>query len=422
MKKLLKSDFIRSIVLLTTGTALAQVFNLAASPFLTRIYSAEEMGELGLYMRIIGFLTVAATLRYELAFPLPKRDNEAFLLYRLAFKYTKVILIAISVGLGLYQLVFPADFSLVVLFALAIVSSLFVVFTNAGTSWSIRKGNFKPISKAKVINSGVANILKWSFGMFGWGSVGLMVASLIGFVVSSSYFIKDYFKMKSISPRYSPKRMTVLGRRYKDFPLVSFPHALIDVLRDLILGFCIAIVFSKAIFGYFNHSFIMLRLPLVLVGTSIGQVFFNRCSEMVNRGEDIYGLLKKTMVQLIGLSIIPFTLVFFFGEPLFSFVFGEEWGQAGKYSEIMAIWIGLNFINSPLSNIPMIINRQREFFVLGLINTGIQLIGFLVLPYVIGNTEDDFITILWIVSITQAVFLAGVSLITLYYSKQVKTR
>ena len=217
-------------------------------------------------------------------------------------------------------------------------------------------------------------------------------------------------------------RTKVLARRYKDFPLISFPHSMIDVGRDLLLGIFIASIFSKAIFGYFNHSFTMLRLPLVIIGASIGQVFFNRCSEMVNRGESIHALLKKTMLQLVLLSIVPFTVIFLFGEPLFAFVFGEEWGVAGRYSEIMALWLGMNFINSPLSNIPMVINRQREYFILGLINTGIQLFCFLVLPYVIGTSEDSFVTILWVVSISQAVFLGIVSLITLRYSQNYRAR
>lgn len=422
MKFLKKSEFIKSIVVLTTGTVLAQILNLVAAPVLTRIYSPEEMGELGLYMRIVGFLSAAATLRYEMSFPLPVSDKDSFLLYRLTVRYTKIILIASMIaGLG-YFAIQPQGISILLLFVFSVVGSFFLVFTNAGTSWSIRKAKFKPISNAKVVNAGLGNGMKWIFGLAGWGGLGLIFGTLAGQAVSSWIFIKDYFNLKKLFPVYSKMRMKVLGRRYKDFPLVSFPHSMIDVGRDLLLGVFISVIFSKAIFGYFNHSFTMLRLPLVVIGASIGQVFFNRCSEMVNKGENIHGLLKKTMLQLVLLSLVPFTVIYLFGEPLFAFVFGEEWGVAGHYSEIMAIWLGMNFINSPLSNIPLIINRQREYFVLGLINTGIQLFCFLILPSFIGNSEEDFLTILWIVSIAQALFLVLVALITLYYSRSIKVR
>ena len=78
--KKLNSDFLKSVLVLVSGTVLAQAIGYLVSPFLTRIYSAEEMGELGMYMRLVGFFSALATARFELAIPLPKRDNHSFLL------------------------------------------------------------------------------------------------------------------------------------------------------------------------------------------------------------------------------------------------------------------------------------------------------------------------------------------------------
>ena len=75
-----------------------------------------------------------------------------------------------------------------------------------------------------------------------------------------------------------------------------------------------------------------------------------------------------------------FTLIFFFGGDLFAFVFGEEWYQSGKLSEIMAPWLMLNFVLSPLSTIPLVLNKQGTFFLLGLSASLLQLAGFLFLP------------------------------------------
>jgi O-antigen/teichoic acid export membrane protein len=161
----------------------------------------------------------------------------------------------------------------------------------------------------------------------------------------------------------------------------------------------------------------VLRLPLMFIGVSIGQVFFNRCSEMINKGEEIYDLLRRTLVLLFGLSIVPFLLVMLFGGPLFELVFGQNWGESGAYSQIMAMWLMLNFVHSPISNIPIILQRQKEYFMFGLISTFIQLAGFGILPLIIGTGREDFIQILWIVSGLMTLYHVLIILFSLRYAK-----
>ena len=62
--KLHKRDFVKSVAVLMIGTILAQLFSFLISPILTRIYTPEEMGDLNLYLRIVGFLSVLATARF----------------------------------------------------------------------------------------------------------------------------------------------------------------------------------------------------------------------------------------------------------------------------------------------------------------------------------------------------------------------
>jgi teichuronic acid exporter len=89
------------------------------------------------------------------------------------------------------------------------------------------------------------------------------------------------------------------------------PHAIMDLSRDLLMAVLILELFSKEDFGLYDHSYRMLRLPLVFVGVAIGQVFFQRCAEMYNQGQDITHLIKKAIRTLTLLSIVPFGFIFF---------------------------------------------------------------------------------------------------------------
>ena len=73
----MKSDFVRHVVTLMTGTAVAQAIPIAMSPILTRIYTPEDFGLFALYMSTSALLAEVATGRYELAIMLPKKDEDA---------------------------------------------------------------------------------------------------------------------------------------------------------------------------------------------------------------------------------------------------------------------------------------------------------------------------------------------------------
>ena len=155
----------------------------------------------------------------------------------------------------------------------------------------------------------------------------------------------------------------------------------------------------------------MLRLPIMIVGASMSQVFFNRISEYKKQSRRIYPIFKKLLITLTLLSIVPFTVIYLFGGEIFSFVFGNKWLLSGKLSEIMAPWLMINFILSPLSTIPLVFNKQKQFFILGLIASILQLGGFFILPKFFNSSSNQIFYVFSIVSWLQVVM----SIFIVYY-------
>jgi len=57
----------------------------------------------------------------------------------------------------------------------------------------------------------------------------------------------------------------------------------------------------------------------------------------------------------------------FWGEEIFSFVFGEPWQNAGTYAQVMVPWLFAKSIFSPISSIPIVLQKQRQLFAFTLI-------------------------------------------------------
>ena len=56
---------------------MAQFLLVMASLLLTRLYSPQDFGLLAVYVSMLAIILLLASLRYDLAIPLPKNDNEA---------------------------------------------------------------------------------------------------------------------------------------------------------------------------------------------------------------------------------------------------------------------------------------------------------------------------------------------------------
>ncbi len=414
----LKSDFFRSITVLMSGTIAAQVIGYLVSPVITRIYTPEEMGELGLYMRIVGFLSAVVTARFELSLLLPKHEGHAFLLYKLAIRIMIITSLVMILFLFIYYLFTIDQNSDTIIFALiALSSTIMVALINLGTNWSIRNDKFKQISLQRFINSSSSNGLKVVFGYLSFGSTGLLVASLIGYILSSFTYIRDYlFLATKKYKNYSVKKIRVLGMEHKQFPFVNLPHVLTDLGRDVLVGTIIVGLYSKETFGYFSLSYTMLKLPLVVIGASIGQVLYQKCTKLVNDNTPIYPFVKKAVLLLMSLSIVPFIIIFFFGEPLFVFVFGDQWATSGEYAQIMSVWLMMNFVISPLSGLPLILNRARDSFLVSVIGSIIQILGFIIIPIFLSSGQTLTLS-LYVVSISQAIYLIISVFIIMSYVK-----
>jgi O-antigen/teichoic acid export membrane protein len=403
IKKQLKSDYFKSLSVLLSGTLIAQVIGYAIAPLLTRLYTTAEMGELALYMRITGFIAAIATLRYESALPIPKNDGHSYLLYRISLLISFIVL-GIS-SILLISLIFAGvtpGFSWWYV-SLIILGSAAIVIINIGTNWSVRTGTFSLISRQKIINSLFSNTLKWCFAYFTLGYLGLILATFIGYFLSCFEFI---FSFRGLKKKYSKlrsrKKTWVLLKDHREFPLLNLPHILVDHGRDMLIATLILAYFSESIYGSFSHSYAMLRIPSMLIGVSLSQVFYNQAIKLYNENQRMLPLLKKTIGMLVGISIVPFTILFLYGEPIFAWIFGTNWSDAGSYSETMSFWLMVSFVISPISALPMILKKQKIAFVFGTISALIQIIPLFVIPEFFGKTNESFVLSLQVISYTQA--------------------
>jgi len=365
---------VKSVMVLTSGTVIAQIASYAVTPIITRLFTTEDFGEFGVFMRVVAFLTAIGTARYELTIPLPKLHQHAFLLFRLSLKIALITTgVSLLAGLAVWSF-YSSSVEMLAIVLLLSATTFFMIFKNIGTNWAIRNKVFRRISAVNITTSAATNTFKLAAGFWGWGAFGLICATFVGTTIGVFWFVKDFFSSKrNFKVLQSPRKMRWLSHHYREFPRVNLPHTLIDTTRELGIAFFLTYYLSTATFGAYDLSFKMLKIPLLLIGTSISQVLFQKASEKFADRSALYPLLRRVVIILLALSIVPFGVVFFAGTPLFAFVFGSEWEFSGTIAEALAPWLMMNFVASTISLIPSVIQELKWFFWVGVATSIIQL-------------------------------------------------
>lgn len=403
MSELKASNFINSVGILLSGTVVAQLLNVAFIPIITRIYTPEELGELGYYLRIVTFFAALVTMRLELALLSEKQINHRAAIMKFTVRWSMFLSFLLLVPLLIYFFVIkPDEIELWMLFFIPVGVALHALF-NIGTHWELASEKFRSISIARASQAVLVNSFKVGFGYMSYGALGLIISVISGLTLSLLVYLKGFAQLLNKNvPAVGSPRTKLLLKKHRDLYLFNLPHVVVDLFRDVILATLILYLFTDKEYGYFDHSFRVLKLPVAFIGAAIGQVLFTRASKRTMNEEKLSEWAGKIVIGLAALSILPFILIYLFGPQIFSFAFGDNWYEAGQLSSIMTWWLMLNFIVSPMAYLPVVLNKQRSFFVLNLIGTALLILSVYI-P-VTWLEIKDFREVIGVVSLVQVFY------------------
>lgn len=363
--------FLRDIFTLMVGTVISQLIPIIISPLLTRIYRPEDFGVFALYVAVTQMIAVIATARYELAIMIPEKDEDAQNLLVLSLIITVIITFTSFFIVWIFnsficRLVGNTQLSKWLYFVP--LSVLFLGIFQALNYWFNRHKNYRIISFSKIMQAVVNGIANLGLGVWLRGTVGLIVGIILGQLTAAGVLSGKFYKSSRNELNVvSKENIKQQAKLYSDFPKINSLHAFIDILQLSVVVFIISAFFESTIVGFYALTLRVLKTPLNFIGKAVAQVFYQRATESYNKGYDLRRLVKKTVIRLAIVSLPFFLVLFLFAPSIFSLVFGKEWVEAGRFTQILTPWLLLTFVYSPVSQIPLIVNKQRIYLVLGLV-------------------------------------------------------
>lgn len=366
-KAIKMNNFTRNITLLVSGSAFAQALNFVFSPVLTRLYTPDEYGLVSIFTAVLGSLSFIGSLNYELAIPIADDDDDAvnILLLSLMVLITTVSLINILLIFFKIQILsFLKAEELIKFFYFVPIALFLIGVYNILTQWAYRKKNFTSLTKTKVSQSVAQNIISIIFAVGGKGSIGLLIGKIVGQSAGISTLFSSLFKSEKNSIRSTNfHKIISLSKRYKEFPFFTTPRRYLgDVSISLPILFLTSF-FGKEIVGWFGLANSVMQIPMSLIGNAISNVYYAECATLKRSNpKKILSLSNKLLKTLMIIGGVPLLIMLVIGPQLFSFVFGIEWMNSGKFAQLLVFSVFFRFVFKPISNIFDIFEKQRVSF------------------------------------------------------------
>ena len=361
----LKSELIRNATVLITGTVLAQLISILLQPLIRRLFSPESFGVYSVYVSLIGIITVVSSLRYDDAIVLPKKDKGSINLIGLSIFFSFIInllllLILILAGEKIIPFLnIPHTLHVSILYLIPAGAFLFNTF-QALNFWLIRKRKFYSVSANKLVRRSSEGLSQVGFALIKIYN-GLIYSDLIGQVANVVTAAIQSFKNGLKFKYLSLNKLKYVVRKYSEFPKFNLIPAFMSACSYYIPAVFVNKFFSSEAAGYFDLSKLLLSIPLAFVASSFSSVLLQKISEKYQRRESFLNELKPVITIVILIALAEILLIMFFGESLFSFIFGEQWLTSGKISKILVWSFVLNFIVSSFSTIFVTMRKIKVY-------------------------------------------------------------
>lgn len=357
---LINSTFFKKAGVLAGGTAVAQAINIVSLPILSRIYTPADFGIYAVFLVLSSIGAVFGTLKYENAIIAVDTDEEAkectiFILRSSPF----IILLLLVLSLLAVHLIFQqySHYNMVL-----IGSALMIIFTSnfqALYYFNNRMSKYSLMTRGRMYAAAAIFIVSISVGLFHSGFEGLIVGSVSGSAVNFFYL---WSRTKELSFRQIMNGWESARNAAKKnirFPKNLIISSFIDRLSSQFHTLVFARYFSAGVAGSVSLHHRVVSLPTSIIGNAVGDVFKRDASDLLRNQGNCKELFLKTGITLFAIAIIPTIVLALFAPDLFVFVFGDNWKQAGEFSQVLSLPFLFGFVVSPLSSIIYLEDNQK---------------------------------------------------------------
>ncbi|MEX2310736.1 MAG: oligosaccharide flippase family protein [Pirellulales bacterium] len=357
------TKFVRSVVLLCGGTAARQVILLAFAPVLTRLYEPDDFGTLAIFVSVVSLVSTISALRYEMAIPLPACEFQAADVFALSLGLVVASVAATSLFLwllGEWIVSWIGGELLQPFFWLIPLGVFGAGFYQVLSSWMVRHREYSHLARASIAQAVGQTGCQVGAGLFGAGSLGLMVGDVVGQICCAGALSRRYWQTSLAAlAKVTPHGVMRAAARYWRFPALSSWAALLNTAGLHLPLILVAIFYDLEVAGWLALSQRILGMPITLLSNSVAKVYLSECARLRHDSpERLSRLFWKTLIFQIAIAGLLVLCVAIPAPLVCGAVFGAKWQTTGWCVLILSPMFAAKLVASTLGSTLDVFEKQ----------------------------------------------------------------
>ena len=342
---------------------------IVVTPILTRLYTPEAFGEWGVFSSFVTIANIGLFLGFENIIIQAKEDQlPSVIVLCLLVSLSVITGIGIVFGIGTrlnhhFFTEFPGTELLLLYLVLYTLHTIFFNLCN-------RYEQYYTLSFANIVRGGSQAVFRIVLAFTCLYAInGLILGTTIAEGIAAMFLLVFLLKtpVKKIRLKYHYKQLKQLFIQYKKFPLYDAPSSILSFSAFNLPVIILSFYFDKASIGCFSIVLQLLLMPMSLIGSAIGKVYYQRLSILNGNACDISRTTHEVLRILAFISVLPLFFIACGGDKLIIVFLGSKWQSAGDVALCLALWSFPTILTQPLLPLFRILYRQQTLLIYDLL-------------------------------------------------------
>ena len=362
------SKFFSDIVKSVSSSGAQVLITLVTTPLMTRLYDPAAYSAFGVIHALATTVVGVGLLSLPNAYPVEKESIHRTEMIQLMLLLLGGLVVVSAISAILLSMAGALEFSALI-WALFPVLVLSFGIRQILVSVGIEKAHFSGLSVGQLVEPVVSRGGSIGLGaVLGGHPVFILASVALGHIATSVIVAKMVVKrnLREVRSLFgSDVKPWHVMKRYADFIIYNTPSQQAQPLAVVGTQMLIIAFFSHDIAGQYILATSILILPSSVVALATAPVIYRDFIERDRTSpETLARYLQRATLLYLFVGAIMLSPIFFFGEEIFKFVFGEVWGPAGKAAATLSIAYVGSFALMGVQSIFRVTKRMRTQFYL----------------------------------------------------------
>lgn len=371
IQTLMKSQMLRNVTKISSGTMLGQAISIVTLPIFTRLYGATVIGYWTLFTSVAVIVNAFSDLGLSNAIMMDDEGEQSEKLFSVITTISFIISLIVGVGYFVIKSVTPDPSGLHPLFYSIVLFVL--IFTqqqvNVCYNWLNKKKQYNILMKNPIINNVSVAVIAIPLGLMGFTKYGYYIGLVLGQVFT-------LFHMRRYLPRiffdFKFRDHFDVIRSHLTYVKFQMPTYLVAQVKNQAPVFFIRSFFGVEILGYYSVCMRVLNIPVKLLASSIGKVYYQTAAEMKKKGQEVGDFTFRNIKRAMYVAIAPMIVIMSFGDIVCTLFLGNDYVITGNLSRIIVFMTFFQFLMMATQGITIVLEKQHYALISGIV----QIIGY----------------------------------------------